>query len=255
MNRRSALNRIARRVRGRGSDVTPRLEITSNLNDAEREIVGRARPFTMLSNERLVACVDAAAYVSRKKIPGAVVECGVWRGGAVLAMVMSLVAAGDTERDIYLFDTFEGMTEPGDVDVSLYDKPALDSWREFEGEGRKAWDYWFNKETFNLDDVKGLIHSSGYPPERIHFVVGRVEDTIPEGAPDEIAVLRLDTDWYQSTKHEMEHLYPRVVKGGVLMVDDYGHWDGSRRAVDEFFAGGGPLLSRIDYAGRIAVKE
>ena len=90
----------------------------------------------------------------------------------------------------------------------------------------------------------------------MRFVPGRVEETIPEAAPERIAVLRLDTDWYESTRHELEHLFPRLAVGGVLIIDDYGHWQGARRAVDEYLAASGArlLLSRIDYTGRMAVK-
>ena len=88
------------------------------------------------------------------------------------------------------------------------------------------------------------------------MVKGKVEDTLPGHAPDHIAVLRLDTDWYASTKHEMEHLYPRLARGGVLIIDDYGHWAGSRQAVDEYLAEHGIhlLLNRTDYTGRMALK-
>jgi hypothetical protein len=105
--------------------------------------------------------------------------------------------------------------------------------------------------------VKELIGSSGYPDAKVHYVVGRVEDTVPDGAPSEIALLRLDTDWYESTKHELVHLYPRLTPGGVLIIDDYGHWAGCRKAVDEYFSERGRhlLFSRIDYAGRIALKQ
>jgi hypothetical protein len=96
----------------------------------------------------------------------------------------------------------------------------------------------------------------GYPKEKLHYVQGKVEDTIPGAAPGQIALLRLDTDWYESTHHELIHLYPRLSAGGVLIVDDYGHWQGSRRAVDEWIAQTGAriLLNRIDYTGRVAVK-
>jgi hypothetical protein len=96
----------------------------------------------------------------------------------------------------------------------------------------------------------------GYPEERIHFVPGRVEETLPQNAPKDIALLRLDTDWYASTKHELQHLYPRLVPGGVLIVDDYGYWQGARQAVDEYLSENGLalLLNRIDHTARIAVK-
>jgi hypothetical protein len=98
---------------------------------------------------------------------------------------------------------------------------------------------------------------TGYPVEKMHFVQGAVEKTLREHElPPSIAVLRLDTDWYESTKVEMEVLYPRLARGGVLMIDDYGHYAGSRRAVDEYFSEAGivPLLQPIDYTGRIFVK-
>jgi O-methyltransferase len=96
----------------------------------------------------------------------------------------------------------------------------------------------------------------GYPEEQIHFVEGPVEETVPGSAPAELALLRLDTDWYESTKHELEHLYPRLARGGVLILDDYGYWQGARRAVDEYLAGlDSPLLlNRIDHTARIALK-
>jgi O-methyltransferase len=98
------------------------------------------------------------------------------------------------------------------------------------------------------------MQSTGYPSDRVHYVKGLVEATVPQQAPDEIAILRLDTDWYESTKHELEHLWPRVRPGGVLIVDDYGHFEGARRAVDEFF-GPGVFLHRIDYTGRLVLKQ
>jgi hypothetical protein len=83
-----------------------------------------------------------------------------------------------------------------------------------------------------------------------------VEETIPQHAPEQISVLRLDTDWYSSTKHELMHLFPRLSKNGVLIIDDYGHWAGARKAVDEYFADQTiqPLLNRIDQTGRACIK-
>ena len=107
-----------------------------------------------------------------------------------------------------------------------------------------------------LDSVKRNVLSTGYPPEKLHFVQGKVEDTLPGQAPDRVALLRLDTDWYESTRHEMVHLYPRLSERGVLILDDYGDWQGARQAVDEYFAAqqSSPLLSRMDTTGRMTVK-
>ena len=114
----------------------------------------------------------------------------------------------------------------------------------------------FGSEVFDEESVRETVLSTGYPEEQVHIVRGPVEDTIPGKAPERLALLRLDTDWYESTYHELVHLYPRLSVGGVLIIDDYGHWEGARRAVDEYFAAAGsrPLLNRIDYTGRIAIK-
>jgi hypothetical protein len=107
----------------------------------------------------------------------------------------------------------------------------------------------------SIEDVQANMARSSYPSQRIHLVKGPVESTIPGVAPDDIALLRLDTDWYESTRHELEHLFPRLVPGGVLIIDDYGHWQGARQAVDEYLAKSDVpiLLNRVDYTGRIAV--
>jgi hypothetical protein len=108
----------------------------------------------------------------------------------------------------------------------------------------------------SLAEVQANLARTGYPAELIRCVPGRVEATVPAEAPEEIALLRLDTDWQASTRHELEHLYPRLKRGGVLIVDDYGHWRGARQAVDDYFRTKQiPIfLGRIDYTGRIAVK-
>ena len=108
----------------------------------------------------------------------------------------------------------------------------------------------------SLDEVTRNVLGTGYPADRVRFVEGLVEDTIPEQAPEEIAVLRLDTDWYESTRHQLVHLYPRLSSGGVLILDDYGCWLGARQAVDEYIEEHGLhlLLTRIDSSGRLVVK-
>jgi O-methyltransferase len=213
----------------------------------------RAMPYTMTGAARLQAAIDAVRYCVRRGVPGAVAECGVWRGGSVLAMILTLQEVGHADRDVYLYDTFEGMTEPTEHDVSPYHPPAPDLWRRTRG---RPWPKVFDPKHFNEQAVRQTLRSTGYPEERLHFIRGPVEETLPGAAPDQLALLRLDTDWYKSTRHELLHLYPRLANGGVLIVDDYGHWEGARRAVDEYFAEHAQplLLSRIDYAARIAVK-
>lgn len=224
------------------------------MSDADRPIIERAFPHTMTGAGRLQGLVDAVRYLERSGAPGAFAECGVWRGGSVLAMLLTLQDEGSQERDVYLYDTFEGMTRPTEEDVSPLEQPALETWRSAEARGEQAWRRLFGD--FDENAVRETVLSSGYPAARLHFVRGPVEETIPGTAPDRLALLRLDTDWYESTRHELEHLYPRLVPGGVLIIDDYGHWEGARRAADEYFSGIGEhlLLNRLDYTGRIAVK-
>ena len=144
----------------------------------------------------------------------------------MLAMISTLQNMGVEDREIYLYDTFEGMPEPSEHDVSELEPPALETWRQAEQTDDRAWSYLFDPSTFNEDAVRELLTATGYPTERMHFVRGLVEETIPGEAPEELALLRLDTDWYDSTVHEMRHLYPRLASGGVLIVDDFGHWQG-----------------------------
>jgi hypothetical protein len=223
----------------------------------DQAIIDRVRPFTMTSDERLQALIDAVRYCEQRGVPGAFAECGVWRGGSVLTMVLVLQELGVDDRDIHLYDTFEGMTAPTEHDTSALDPPALETWSAARSNGERPWSVLFDNEVFDESAVRELLLATGYPAERLHFVRGPVEETLPGAAPGEIALLRLDTDWYESTRHELEHLWPQLADGGVLIVDDYGHWEGARRAVDEFFATSAApvLLNRIDYTGRIAVKH
>jgi O-methyltransferase len=230
----------------------------AELEPADRRIVERVWPDTMTSVERLSALIDAVRYCVRRDVPGGLAECGVWRGGSVLAMILTLEDLGVGDRDIWLYDTFTGMTRPSEKDTSRFDRPALEDWDEERGRvDSTRWEMFFESENLDEHAVRDLVLSSGYPPERVHLVPGAVEETLPRHAPDRLALLRLDTDWYESTRHELEHLYPRLSKGGVLIVDDYGHWEGCRRAVDEYFETSAPpvLLGRIDYTARIAVKH
>jgi O-methyltransferase len=205
----------------------------------------------------MLALIDAVRYCVVRGVDGAFAECGVWRGGSVLAMILTLREIGVEDRDIFLYDTFEGMTQPTEEDVSESEGRALDAWHAAERTDRRAWDELFGSGAFSEESVRALLLETGYPPERLRFVRGPVEETLPAAAPDELALLRLDTDWYESTRHELYHLFPRLRVGGVLIVDDYGHWQGARRAVDEYFTSEHPplLLSRIDYTGRVAVKQ
>jgi hypothetical protein len=105
-----------------------------------------------------------------------------------------------------------------------------------------------------MEDVRANLLSTGYPAEKIHLIKGKVEDTIPGTLPRGLSILRLDTDWYESTRHELIHLYPLLHPKGVLIIDDYGDWQGAKKAVDEYFKESEIFLHRIDRTGRIAIK-
>jgi hypothetical protein len=221
----------------------------ADLSEADREIVSRVEPFTMTSIERRASLLGAVDHVVKNRIEGDIVECGVWRGGSMMAVALALMARGDTSRQLYLFDTFEGMSAPTAEDRSASGESA-EAQLARTARDQPVW------AVAGVADVQANLWSTGYPREHIHFVRGKVEDTIPATLPGCIALLRLDTDWYESTRHELQHLYPRLARHGVLIIDDYGHWQGARRAVDEYFAQSTEpvFLHRVDYTARLVVK-
>jgi hypothetical protein len=218
----------------------------SDFRDDEAEIVQAVRSWTLTGPERIYALIQAVRYISRNGIAGAVVECGVWKGGSMAAAARTLMQMGDVSRELYLFDTYEGMSDPTTSDIDYSGKHAEEVMRIDPGYRCNA----------PLEIVREVLYGTGYPKEKIQFVRGKVEDTVPGLAPEQIALLRLDTDWYESTRHELVHLFPRLARAGVIIIDDYGHWRGSRQACDEYFGENRIpiLLNRIDYTGRIALK-
>lgn len=221
----------------------------ADLRGEEQEIYKAVAPFTMTGPERIAAAINATQYVVENGISGDIVECGVWRGGSMMAIASTLQRLNVVDRKLYLYDTFEGMPEATEKDVEFDGTPAEASRAKSTTNGG-GWCY--ADET----DVLTNLRSTGYPHENIHLIKGKVEETIPGVMPENISVLRLDTDWYESTKHELAHLYPRLAQHGVLIIDDYGHWQGARQAVDEFFGNQRrkPFLHRIDYTGRLIIK-
>lgn len=214
------------------------------------EIIHEAFPYTMTGLDRLSVLIDAVEYIESKHIDGSIVECGVWKGGSMLAAVRTLQQLG-RKRNIWLYDTFSGMPEPTIADMTHYGASASQIRENVQSrDGSVDWC------RANLECVTELLRSSQYDIQDIFFVPGKVEDTIPESVPDKIAILRLDTDFYESTAHELNHLYKLVSPGGIVIFDDYGYWSGSRKAVDEFLDQcSDPLfLIRVDTSCRLAVK-
>ncbi len=223
-------------------------EFPPDFDDFTAALFRYVQPYTMTSKERVFALCRSVEYVVKQAIPGDIVECGVWKGGSMMAVAKTLMDR-QAVRTLHLFDTFEGMPEPADVDKDFRGETAAQRMAREKGAGG----FWVYGP---LDEVKRNLRDTGYDESRVVFVKGKVEETIPAHAPERISLLRLDTDWYESTYHELVHLYPRLSIGGVLIIDDYGHWEGARRAVDQYIEEHHLklLLNRIDYTGRICVK-
>ncbi len=215
----------------------------STFNDIEDElfwkIAALAEPYTLLTLEKLLNLYEAVIYVSEHGIEGDLVECGVFKGGAVLLMAETMHALGYPARTIHLFDTFFGFTGRSEHDVDYG--------------GRQIGKY--RTQNFRAEVTQNLTHSA-YPAEHYVFVEGDVIVTSVENCPEKIAILRLDTDTYETTKAELENMYPKLTKGGVLIVDDYGYSKGCRKAVDEFFAQikEKPFFQRPNRGSRTAIK-
>lgn len=214
------------------------------------KIYAACKAYTMTSMLRCYALYQAVKYVIQNDIPGDFVECGVWRGGSAMLIALTAKKLGDTGRKIYLYDTYTGMSEPTDIDVSVADNKvtAGKRWNKEVRSDRNDWCY------AGVADVRNNLKQTGYPEEQFVLVEGKVEDTLPVKAPSTIALLRLDTDWYESTKHELQHLHPRLSEHGVLIIDDYGSWAGAKKAVDEYFIEQPALLNRVDSSCRLIVK-
>ena len=217
---------------------------------ADVEMIARYRNFTLTSIERQWALMSSIRYLNAAGIEGDIVECGVWRGGSMM-LAKDLCSDDPISRRIYLYDTFSGMSEPTDDDVSHVERPARETYQATRRDSNTDW------ADASLEEVQENFRRAQLLDDSVVFVKGKVEETLADktNQPQRIALLRLDTDWYESTKIELEVLYPRLVPGGVLIIDDYGHWAGARKAVDEYFKNDPVLLNRIDYTARLVVRR
>jgi hypothetical protein len=234
----------------KGYEILPKTTVRRDFVELLPHIVSdleKCVPFTMTSWERLQGIAIAVKYLNANKIQGDFVECGVWAGGSIGAAC--LVDEMSSTRDYWLFDTFNGMTKPTFHDGAT----AVSEFMRLES--KNGYSDWCN---VSVEDVKENLSKLGLSLERAHFVKGDVLATLlePTNLPRQIALLRLDTDWYESTKIELEVLYELITPGGVLIIDDFGYWGGSRKAVEEFFQDSPqkPLLFPIDHDARMVVK-
>ena len=221
-----------------------------DMEDEFKKLYEECKDYTLTSVERMYALYKAAEYIVSTGVSGDIVECGTYKGGSAMMLLKALVAFSSTQRKVYLYDTYAGMSEPTKKDISFKNKSAQAKWGLLQKGNFNEWDY------APIEEVKANVYSSGYPKDNLIFIKGKVEDTIPKTLPDTIALLHLDTDWYESTYHELYHLYPHLSLQGIIIIDDYGHWKGAKEAVDKYFREQGVkiLLHRVDYTGRIGIK-
>lgn len=251
----SARRLIRQLVQGLGYDLVRRGTVQQlppfppDLSERDIAIFRMVQPYTMTSVECVHALAEAVRYVVRSDIRGSIVECGVWKGGSMMAVAHTLLDLGTENRDLYLFDTFQGMPPPSEDDVNVHGHPASDM-LAMSDKSTRVW------AISTLEETMAAVQSVGYPFDRVHFIKGRVEETLPQQAPATIALLRLDMDWKEPTHHALGHLFPRLVSGGVLIVDDYGYWRGARQATDDYVRAHkvNILLNRINTSARIALK-
>jgi O-methyltransferase len=209
--------------------------IPVSLRDARRRrAIKRIRPHSMVAPEGLESLYDLVRQCDAHGVPGALVECGVWHGGAAALMALATRNSG---RQLHLFDSFAGIPEPiRGIDGARALSEVTSAKDTPGGEMKVAWDYGERGGPGSPASVRNLLLEVGYEPTLVHIHEGWFQETVPAAAPTigQIAVLHLDADWYESTRLCLEYLFGNVTRGGVVVIDDYGAYDGCRKAVDEF---------------------
>ena len=224
------------------------LKFYEGLPSEFKSIFVKVKECTMLSRERLFDFYTSIKYVLDKKIPGDVIEIGCWAGGNIGLARMAIDAQIEdaTERKVYGFDTFTGHQKPSEDEVDIWGKNQAERFEEFRGE---PWGM------VGIEEVKNNLMRIVGRLDGIKLVKGRIEDTAELNAPSNISILRIDVDWYEPTLTSLEKFYPLLSPGGILIIDDYGHHSGSKKAVDKFFEGIPMKFFHIDYSCISAVKD
>jgi O-methyltransferase len=203
----------------------------------EKRLTNLILPDTLVGPERVHNLYVLAKRIEEEIIPGDVIECGVCNGGTA-ALLARFATRSKLNRTVWLLDSFEGM-------------PLTTS---EDGEAAKAH---IGKEVGNIERVKRALRRVGADMNRVRIVPGWFQDTFPSVSASQIALLNIDADWYESVRLCLEAFYDRVATGGFVSFDDYGHWPGCRKAVDEFFqARKLPYkLRQVDYTAHWFRKE
>ena len=221
----------------------------AEISNDELKILKEITNFSMSTPANHWAIIQSLKHIKENDIKGDIVECGVWRGGNLI-LFKKIIDKLNLEKKIFAFDTFEGMPEPGKEDFDLKNINAEKIYKNYK---KKDLKWCFS----NIDEVKSNVSKffkNDY--KNFNFIEGKVEETLmyEENLPQSISLLRLDTDFYDSIKKSLEVLYPRLVKGGVLIIDDYGQWKGARKAVDEYFKTK-PFLFYVDHTCRLFINN
>jgi O-methyltransferase len=218
-----------------------------NYSKQERDIFKIVSPYTLTKLDTIQSLIDSVKYLTKNNIEGDFIECGVWKGGSIMTMIKTLQELNVNDRNIFLYDTFTGMSKPTSEDIASNGRIASELFTGVPDDDPGA---------ISLEEVQRNVSSLNYDENKIHYIKGKVEDTLPKNTHEKIALLRLDTDWYESTKCELELLFPKLVKGGILIIDDYGDWDGSKKATKEYLKENGikMMLHRLPGNERIAIK-
>lgn len=198
----------------------------------------RVSEYTMLSLPRLKALYRLAREIERGGVAGALVECGVYRGGSAAVMAYAGRHA-PAPRPLWLFDSFQGLPRPSPEDGAKAREEYHAGWCQGSAE-----------------DVREVFRLLGIPLSRLHVVEGWYQDTFPKAQVRPISLLHIDADWYESVKLCLEKFYDAVEPGGFVVLDDYGYWEGCRKAVDEFFQRRAlrARLIQVDYTGHYFEK-
>ncbi len=223
------------------------------LNNEDRKLISVISKYSMTPTIRIYNLLQALRHIKQKNIDGDLVECGVWKGGNVILFKKFLEnELKNSNKKIFAYDTYEGMNQPSELDYNLTNKVSADIL--LKKEKNKNSNIWGISK---IEEVKKNISENVKSLNDINFIKGEVEQTLnhEKNLPSKISLLRLDTDWYLSTKKELEVLYERVSSGGIVIIDDYGHWNGSKKAVDEFFSNKYVWMHYVDYACRLIIKD
>ena len=258
------MNRIAKTVNSISKKFGYRLiKIDkSNWSDAfvgiskfEKSILNICSKFSMTGFERMYFLIKAIEQIKNNKIQGDFVECGVWKGGNLI-LFQKMIEKLNIKKKIYAYDTFKGMTDPGKFDYTFEKREAkeiLSTLRKKKVDSKKN----IVLAECSLDDVTKNYKKNTKLNKNLHCIKGPVETTlkIKKNIPKKISILRLDTDWYESTKIELEILFPLLTKNGILIIDDYGYWKGAKKAVDQYFFKKPITLFKIDFTSRFIIKK